>query len=46
MDYSLKHYQTIFKENFEHFDKDMTDYLITYAGKLKNTTTDKTNLNF
>ena len=31
LDYPLKHYQTIFKDSFKVFDKDMTDYLLTYA---------------
>ena len=29
--YPLNHYQKIFKDSLKEFDKDMTDYLLTFA---------------
>ena len=35
LEYPLKHYQTIFKDSFKVFDKDITDYLLMYAHRSK-----------
>ena len=35
LDYPLKHYQTIFKDSFKVFDKDVTGYLLTHARRSK-----------